>query len=138
MILELNVTIHSHRVVYSLLDDLKALLTNALGTVSQIDVLGTAQVLQCIPLSRGSKTSAIVPGCRVTDGMLQANALYRVLREGQVVVEDLKIESMKHFKEKVSKVNKGEECGIQLEAFDQFQVGDVLEAVEIQEIQRTL
>ena len=79
-----------------------------------------------------------VAGCYVTSGVVTKNAKVRLTRSNIVVKDDLKIESLKHFKDDVREVKTGFECGIRLADCDDVKVDDVFEAYEIIEVARTL
>jgi translation initiation factor IF-2 len=64
----------------------------------------------------------------VQDGKVERNALVRVKRNGQILVEGAKISSLKRFKDDVKEVAAGYECGIGLDRFDAFETGDFIEA----------
>ena len=83
-----------------------------------------------------SKVGAIA-GCLVTDGVVKRRSSVRLLRNNMVVWTG-EIESLKRFKDDVKEVRAGFECGLSLKNFNDIQVGDTLEAFEIQEIARTL
>ncbi len=64
----------------------------------------------------------------ILDGKVERNALARVLRDGKTVSEGGRITSLKRFKEDVKEVQSGYECGIGIDRFNEFQVGDLIEA----------
>jgi translation initiation factor IF-2 len=74
----------------------------------------------------------------VSDGVLQRNNKYRLLRENTVVVENLTLESLKRFKEDVKEVRGGLECGVKLAGYDDIKIGDRLEAYKTVDVARTL
>ena len=78
----------------------------------------------------------MIAGCYVTRGVIRRNAQIRVVREGTVIYETT-IASLKRFKDDVREVQEGFECGILLEGFNDVKEGDVLEAYETREIERT-
>jgi translation initiation factor IF-2 len=78
----------------------------------------------------------VIAGCYVTHGAIRRNARVRVIREGTVIYETT-IASLKRFKDDVREVQEGFECGILLEGFNDVKEGDLLEAFETQEIERT-
>ena len=78
----------------------------------------------------------VIAGCYVTRGVIRRNAQVRVVREGTVIYETT-IASLKRFKDDVREVQEGFECGILLEGFNDLKEGDVLEAYETREIERT-
>ncbi|CAI5727646.1 unnamed protein product [Peronospora farinosa] len=126
--LQKEVTLRQHRVVYSLLDDIKELLQDNLKGVVVHEVIGSAEVIQSIPISTSGTRSTNIAGCRVTSGSLNMQAKYRLVRDGVTIVENVDMASMRHFQQKVPEVNKGQECGLQLAGMDDFQPGDILEA----------
>ncbi|KAH7468939.1 Translation initiation factor IF-2 [Phytophthora ramorum] len=126
--LQKQVTLRQHRVVYSLLDDIKELLQDNLDGVVVHEVIGSAEVVQSIPISTSGTRTTNIAGCKVTSGSLNMQAKYRLVRDGETVFENVDMASMRHFQQKVSEVNKGQECGLQLAGTDDFQPGDVLEA----------
>ncbi|GMF14305.1 unnamed protein product [Phytophthora lilii] len=126
--LQKQVTLRQHRVVYSLLDDIKELLQDNLKGVVVHEVIGSAEVIQSIPISTSGNRTTNIAGCKVTAGSLNMQAKYRLVRDGETIIENVDMASMRHFQQKVSEVNKGQECGLQLAGTDEFQPGDVLEA----------
>ncbi|RLN92100.1 hypothetical protein BBJ28_00024608, partial [Nothophytophthora sp. Chile5] len=136
--LQKEVSLRQHRVVYSLLDDIKELLQENLDGVVQQEVVGSAEVIQSIPISRAGRQTANIAGCKVTSGSLNMQAKYRLLRDGETVIENVDMESMRHFQQKVSEVTKGQECGLQLVGTDDFQPGDVLEAYTTKVVKKEL
>ncbi|CAI5729522.1 unnamed protein product [Hyaloperonospora brassicae] len=126
--LQKEVTLRRHRVVYSLLDDIKELLQENLKGVVVHEVIGIAEVIQSIPISTSATRSTNIAGCKVTFGSLNMQAKYRLVRDGDTIIENVDMASMRHFQQKVSEVNKGQECGLQLVGTDDFQPGDMLEA----------
>ncbi|RLN73047.1 hypothetical protein BBJ28_00012423 [Nothophytophthora sp. Chile5] len=136
--LQKEVSLRQHRVVYSLLDDIKELLQDNLDGVVQQEVVGSAEVIQSIPISRAGRQTANIAGCKVTSGSLNMQAKYRLIRDGETVIENVDMESMRHFQQKVSEVTKGQECGLQLVDTDDFQPGDVLEAYTTKVVKKEL
>ena len=135
---QLNVKIYQHKVVYSLLDGVRELLESQLEGIVEEKVLGTAHVLESFPVTTRGNRNVHVAGCRVMSGLMKLDASYRVFRDGKLLSQVNQVESMRHFKDKVTEVKKGQECGIQLSGFDEFQAGDVLEAFVVHNIKRSL
>ena len=79
----------------------------------------------------------VVAGCQVTDGHVERNANVRLLRD-DVVVFDGRISSLRRFKEDVKEVQKGYDCGIGLENFQDIKPGDIFEVYEIEEVEAEL
>jgi len=79
-----------------------------------------------------------VAGCMVLEGTVERNTLARVLRGGKPVTEGGRINSLKRFKEDVKEVQAGYECGIGIDRFDDFKVGDVIEAYVQEKVKAVL
>src|SRR5690606_8110832 len=95
--------------------------------------LGTAEVRE---IFRSSKAGTIA-GSLVRSGVIRRNAKARVLRGGEVVGDNLSIESLKRFKDDATEVREGYECGIGLGSFSDRQVDDVIETFELREKPRS-
>jgi|DewCreStandDraft_1066081.scaffolds.fasta_scaffold01507_18 translation initiation factor IF-2 len=118
-----RVDIRLYSVIYDLVEDVQKALTGLLAP-KQVEVVeGHAEVRQVFRLSKG----LVVAGCYVTDGKITRQSLVRV-RRGDSVIFDGRVASLKRFKDDVREVAAGFECGVTLEGFTDFQVGDVLEA----------
>ncbi|HEY7562315.1 MAG TPA: translation initiation factor IF-2 [Gaiellaceae bacterium] len=127
-----GVDIRTYRVIYQLTDDIRQALVGMLAPERREEVLGEAEVRALFRASR----LGVIAGCYVTTGVIRRNAQVRVVREGTVIYETT-IASLKRFKDDVREVQEGFECGILLEGFNDVKEGDVLEAFETQEIERT-
>ena len=117
-----GVDIRQYDIIYRLVDDVDKALKGMLEPVYADVTIGHAEVRQVFRIShRGN-----IAGSMVTDGEATRNALIRVLRGGQVVHEG-RVDSLKRFKEDVTEVKAGFECGIGVTGFDDLQEGDLLE-----------
>jgi translation initiation factor IF-2 len=79
----------------------------------------------------------VVAGCYVREGTISRNASARLVRDGVVVYEG-KVGSLRRFKDDVSEVREGFECGISLENFQDVKEGDVIEAFRVEEVARSI
>jgi len=120
-----KVEVRLYNIIYDVLAEVKAAMEGLLEPIIEEKVLGQAEVRQLFRIPK----VGIVAGCYVLQGVVSRNAMVRVLRQGQVVHEG-KIGSLKRFKEDVVEVAAGYECGIGLEKFSDFQVGDIIEPFE--------
>jgi translation initiation factor IF-2 len=127
-----GVDLRTYRVIYQLTEDIQRALVGMLTPEKVEETLGEAEVRALFRVSR----LGVIAGCYVTNGVIRRNAQMRVVREGAVVYETT-IASLKRFKEDVREVQAGFECGILLEGFNDLKEGDVLEAYETREIERT-
>jgi translation initiation factor IF-2 len=119
-----QVDVRFYDIIYNLLNEIQAAMEGMLEPVVQERVIGQAEVRATFSISRLGK----IAGCMVQDGKVERNALVRVKRNGQILVEGAKISSLKRFKDDVKEVAAGYECGIGLDRFDAFETGDFIEA----------
>ncbi|MGH3051833.1 MAG: translation initiation factor IF-2, partial [Gaiellaceae bacterium] len=127
-----GVDIRTYRVIYKLTEDIEKALVGMLAPEHVEEVTGEAEVRALFRSSR----LGVIAGCYVTSGVIRRNSRIRVVREGAVVY-DTGIASLRRFKDDVREVQESFECGIVLENFNDVKEGDVLEAYETREIERT-
>jgi translation initiation factor IF-2 len=118
-----KVEIRLHSIIYELQDEITKAMYGLLEPVFKENYLGRAEVLNVFKITKVGQ----IAGCRVLDGMIRRDSQVRVLREGAELWKG-KIASLKRFKDDVSEVRQGVECGIDLGSFKDIQVGDVIEA----------
>ena len=118
----MGVEIRHYNIIYQLIDDVEKALHGMLDPVYTEIIVGRAEVREVFEGRRGTQ----IAGCRVTEGKMVRNGDVRVVRDG-AVVEDGTLTSLRHFREEVNEMNAGTECGIVLQGFSDFQVGDILE-----------
>lgn len=128
-----NVDIRYYSVIYDLVDDMKAVLGGMLNPTVREQYLGNAEIREVFNLTKHGK----VAGCFVTDGMIKRGAGVRLLRDN-VVIHEGKLKTLKRFKDDVKEVANNFECGMAFENYDDIKVGDVIEAFETIEEQRSL
>ncbi len=128
-----GVEIRSYSVIYKVTEDLRAAMEGMLQPEEVEQTLGQAEVLELFKASR----VGTIAGCSVTDGKIVRGAEVRLVRDGTVVWTG-RIGSLRRFKDDVSEVETGLECGIVLEGFQDVKVGDVLEVFETRQIEKTL
>ena len=119
-----GVELRKYEIIYDLIADVKAALEGLLAPEIVDVVIGKGEVKQLFPLKGGGK----IAGCSIRDGKVVRGGLCKVLRGGRVVAEG-KIVSLKRFKDDAKEVEKGLECGLQVENFNDYQPGDQLEFV---------
>ncbi len=128
-----GVQIRFYRIIYELEEDIKKAIAGLLEPEEKEVVLGEAEVRQVFKVPKAGN----VAGCYVLNGVVKRNAGARLLREGVVIYEG-RIASLRRFKEDVTEVAQGYECGIKLENYDDIKVGDIIECFTIQKVQRTV
>ena len=127
-----GVQIKLYSIIYELLDQIKDAMTGLLEPELRETVIGHAEVKQIFQLSKG-----IVAGCLVTNGRISRAARARVLRKRQPVY-DGGISTLRRFQDDVKEVRSGLECGIKLGDFSEYQVGDVIECYQLEQIAQKL
>jgi translation initiation factor IF-2 len=118
-----SVEIRLHSIIYELRDEIEKAMYGLLDPVFKENYAGKAEVTNVFKITKVGQ----IAGCRVTDGLITRTAQVRVLREGEEVWRG-KIGSLKRFKDDVSEVRQGVECGIDLAGFKDIRVGDIIES----------
>lgn len=129
---ELGIEIKTYSIIYALIDDIKALLGGLLSPVFEEENTGQAEVRETFNIAK----VGTIAGCFVIDGVIQRGIKVRLIRNG-VVIHTGNIASLKRFKDDAREVQKGFECGIMLENYNDIQVGDVFETYKEVAKQRT-
>jgi translation initiation factor IF-2 len=129
-----QVDLRFYDIIYNLLQDIHAALEGLLEPVVEEKVMGRAEVRQVFSITRVGQ----VAGCMVQDGKIERNSLARVLRQGQVVSEGGRVNSLKRFKDDVKEVQAGYECGIGIDRFNDFKEGDIIEAYTQEKVKAIL
>ncbi len=124
-----GVDIRYYSVIYNALEDIEKSLKGMLKPEFEEKQMGSAEIRE---IFRSSKFGTI-SGSYVRSGVIKRHALARVIRDGAVVKEGLKVESLRRFKDDVSEVKTDYECGIGLGDFNDVQVGDEIETYEMVE-----
>jgi translation initiation factor IF-2 len=124
-----GVDIRQYSVIYAALDDIEKALKGMLKPEYEEVQTGTAEVRE---LFKSSKVGTIA-GSIVRSGSIKRNSLARVLRDGKVIADKQKIESLKRFKDDASEVKIDFECGIGLSDFNELQLEDIIETYEMRE-----
>ncbi len=124
-----GVDIKQYSVIYDAINDVEAAMKGMLDPVYKEVVIGTAEVRQTFKVSN----VGTIAGAYVLTGKVSRNAGIRVIRN-DIVIHDGKLVSLKRFKDDVKEVDKGYECGLQIEKFDDIQEGDQLEVYVMEEV----
>jgi len=130
---EEGVQIKLYEIIFDLIDDLKKALEGLLEPEEVDEVVGHGEVKQVFKI----KKLGNIAGVQLHDGYVTKEGLVRVYRRNEEIF-DGKIESLKHYKEEVNKVDAPKECGIKLLEFDGIQEGDKLEFHVKKQVKRTL
>jgi len=126
------VDIRLHSIIYKVEEEIRAAMIGMLEAIEKEKILGKAAVREVFRVPR----AGVVAGCMVIDGTVRRNARARLIRDGVVSWEG-NIASLRRFKDDVSEVREGFECGISLENFNDVKVGDQIEAYIVERVAAT-
>jgi len=123
-----GVQIKLYAIIYELIDQVKEAMAGLLDPVVKEVVIGSAEVRKIFELSKGGH----VAGCVVASGRIVKGKV-RVMRRKNLVYEGV-TQSLRRFQDEVNEVRSGMECGIRIEGFNEFQIGDSIECYSIEKI----
>ena len=130
---EENIKISTYNIIYEVLDFVKKSMSGLLAPEVQESITGTAQILEIFKVSGAGK----VAGSKVTEGEILANSSVRVIRDGTIIYTG-KIASIFREKNQVKQVDTGQECGIALQDYMDFQKNDTIEAFSVTSTERSI
>lgn len=133
MLKRLGVKVIAHDIIYMLLDMVKEAMAELLDPEYKENAVGEAEVRAIFSLGKNNN----VAGSMVLDGSIRRDFNARVVRKGEVLHTG-KIDTLKRFKDDVTEVKAGYECGIRVTGFDEYQEGDRIECFEILEVRPSL
>ena len=128
-----SVRLITHDIIYELITLVKDAMAEMLDPEVRESKLGAAEVRAVFPQGKEHK----VAGCMVTEGLIRRAAKARVVRNGKII-HNGPVETLRRFKDDASEVKAGFECGIKLGGYDEYQPGDIIEAVEMLQIRPSL
>lgn len=126
-----GVEIKQYSVIYDAINDVEAAMKGMLDPIYKEVVIGTAEIRQTFKVSN----VGTIAGSYVLTGKVARNAGIRVIRDN-IVVHDGKLVSLKRFKDDVKEVDKGYECGLQIDGFNDIKEGDQLEVYVMEQVKR--
>ncbi|MBT8225958.1 MAG: translation initiation factor IF-2, partial [Dactylosporangium sp.] len=124
-----GVEIRYYTVIYHAIEEIETALKGLLKPVYEEVDLGAAEIREVFRSSRFGN----IAGCLIRSGVIRRNAKARLLRDGAVVADNLSIVGLRRFKDDLTEVREGFECGITLGSFNDIRVADVIETFEMQE-----
>ncbi|MBU1742532.1 MAG: translation initiation factor IF-2, partial [Proteobacteria bacterium] len=128
-----GVDIRTYNVIYEVIAEVKDAMVGLLDPIYREQTIGRAEVRDIFQVPK----AGTVAGCAVIDGKIERGSRVHLLREG-VVQHTGAIGSLRHFKDDVKEVEKGYECGIGLDGYNDIKVGDVIEAYQLDEVRPEL
>ena len=128
-----EIDIRLYSIIYDAINEIKAAMEGMLSPDIKEEITGTAEVLESFKITK----VGTVAGCIVRDGKMFRTAKIRVIRDGIVIYTGV-LGSLKRFKEDVKEVQKGYECGLNVDGYNDIKVGDHIEAFREVEVAKTL
>ena len=120
-----GVDIKYYSIIYELIDDVKNLLSGLLKPDISENITGNVEIREVFNISKVGN----IAGCMVKDGFISRKSQIRILRDN-IVIHKGQISSLKRFKEEVSEVKSGFECGVMLDNYSDIKVGDIIETFQ--------
>ena len=128
-----EIEIRLYSVIYDAINEIKSGIEGMLAPEEKEEITATAEVKETFKISK----VGTIAGCIVKEGKLSRNAKVRVIRDGIVVYTGV-LGSLKRFKDDAKEVLSGQDCGLNIENYNDIKIGDVVEAYQIVEVKRTL
>ncbi len=126
-----EIEIRLYSIIYDAINDIKDAIEGMLEPVMKEEIVASVEVLEIFRISK----VGTVAGCVVREGKLQRSTPIRVIRDG-IVIYTGKLGSLKRFKDDVKEVSSGQDCGLNIESFNDVRVGDIVEGYEQVEVKR--
>ena len=126
-----EIEIRLYSIIYDAINDIKDAIEGMLEPVMKEEIVASVEVLEIFKISK----VGTVAGCIVREGKLQRNTPIRVIRDG-IVIYTGKLGSLKRFKDDIKEVTAGQDCGLNIESFNDIRVGDIVEGYEQVEVKR--
>ena len=126
-----EIEIRLYSIIYDAINDIKDAIEGMLEPVMKEEIVASVEVLEIFKISK----VGTVAGCVVREGRLQRSTPIRVIRDG-IVIYTGKLGSLKRFKDDVKEVTNGQDCGLNIESFNDIRVGDIVEGYEQVEVKR--
>jgi translation initiation factor IF-2 len=128
-----GIEIRYYNIIYNLVDDVKAAMSGLLSPERRETFIGNAEILEIFDITKVGK----IAGCRVTEGKVERGAGVRLIRDN-VVIHEGTLKTLKRFKDEVSEVPAGQECGMAFQNYEDMRPGDVIECFRVEMVTRTL
>ena len=128
-----NIKISSYNIIYEVLDFIKQRMSGLLAPDVKETIIGTAQILEIFKVSGAGK----VAGSKVTEGEITSISEVRIVRDGAIIYTG-KVGTLFREKNQVKQVSSGQECGITVKDYIDFQKDDTIEAFNVTSTERSI
>ena len=128
-----QIDIRTYSIIYDAIEEIKAAMESMLAPQIREKVVANLEIKEVFKIGKVGN----VAGCMVLDGKLQRNTKVRLIRDG-IVIYTGKLGSLRRFKDDVKEVVSGQDCGLNIENYNDIKVGDIIEGYEEYEEKATL
>jgi translation initiation factor IF-2 len=128
-----GIEIRYYSIIYDLVDDIKGVMSGMLSPERKETFIGNAEILEVFNVSKVGK----VAGCQITEGKVERGAGVRLIRD-DVVIHEGELSTLKRFKDEVSEVPSGQECGMGFTNYHDLRKGDIIECFRVEHLERSL
>ncbi|KZT58983.1 hypothetical protein CALCODRAFT_494224, partial [Calocera cornea HHB12733] len=130
-----GVPLYFDDVIYRVMEEVRKRASALLPPKIEKHVKGEAQVAEIFNITIKGRKQRAIAGCRVINGVVEKSSRVRIIRNGEELWEGA-IADLKHLKKEISEAKRGMECGMALDGFEDMQPGDIIQAIEINEVAR--
>ncbi|MFC1550816.1 translation initiation factor IF-2, partial [Candidatus Neomarinimicrobiota bacterium] len=129
-----GVEIRNYKIIYNAVEDIKLALEGLLAPEEKEEILGRALVQTQFKIPK----IGFIAGAKVEEGVMRRNSMARLIRDDEILFDDVEISSLKRFKDDAKEIKEGLECGIGLTGVSKYKENDIIVAFKIQKIKRKL
>ena len=128
-----QIDIRLYSIIYKAIEEIKAAMEGMLSPDIEEKVIGSAEIRETFDITK----VGTIAGCYVLEGIIKRSSKVRIIRDG-IVVHSGELGSLKRFKDDVKEVKNNYECGLNIDKYNDIEVGDIIEAYEEVEVARKL
>ena len=128
-----QIDIRLYSIIYKAIEEIKAAMEGMLSPDIEEKIVGSAEIRETFDITK----VGTIAGCFVLEGIIKRNSMIRIIRDG-IVVHSGELGSLKRFKDDVKEVKNNYECGLNIDKYNDIEVGDIVEAYEEVEVARKL
>ena len=128
-----QIDIRLYSIIYKAIEEIKAAMEGMLSPDIEEKVIGSAEIRETFDITK----VGTIAGCYVLEGVIKRSSKVRIIRDG-IVVHSGELGSLKRFKDDVKEVKNNYECGLNIDKYNDIEVGDIIEAYEEVEVARKL